>query len=107
MRGMGSTKYLFTKVLFSLVFVYSAAVSLLAPLTTNVIPPTVEAQYIGLDSNYIINIRMLQKSELNSFFYNNIIKHQISGIFYYGIIFTIVGVIGLLLIWFPRRKNTI
>lgn len=107
MKGKGNTKYLITKILFSLVFLYSAAVSLLAPLTTNIIPPTVEARYIGLDSNYIINIRMLQQSELNSFFYNNIIKHQISGIFYYGIILTIVGAIGIFLIWFPRRKNTI
>jgi hypothetical protein len=105
MKRYGKWRYILTRLVFSIVFIYSASVSLLAPLTTNVIPPTVEARYIGLDSNYIINIRMLQDSHLNSFFYNNIIHEHISGVAYYGVIIGFVSIIGLVLIWFPRRKE--
>ncbi len=105
MKNIGKKRYIATRVFYSMVFLYSAGVSLLAPLTTNVIPPIVEARYIGLDSNYIINIRMLQNNELNSFFYNGIIHKTISGVTYYGIIFAIVGLLGLFLIWYPKQRQ--
>lgn len=105
MRKTGKWKYRVTRLVYSIVFLYSAGISLMAPLTTNVIPPIVEARYIGLDSYFIINIRMLQESNLNSFFYNNIIHKQISGMVYYGIILTFVGILGMILIWYPRRNK--
>ena len=92
------------KLIYSLVFVYSSAVSLLAPLTTNVIPPYVEARNIGLKSDYSINIRMLQNNELNSFIYNNFAKNNLTGVQYYYLIFVLVVVVGLGLLWSSKSN---
>jgi hypothetical protein len=92
------------KILYSVTFLYSAGVSLLAPLTTNVIPPFVEARVYDLDYTYVINWRMLQNNELNSYFYNHILNKSIPGLVYYGLILTIVCLLGLFLIWLPNVK---
>lgn len=93
------------KIIYSIVFTYSAAVSLLAPLTTNVIPPLVEARGLGLKASYIINIEMLQRNKLNSFFYNHVLNQSISGWVYYGCIAFIIISIGLTLIWLPKKTE--
>lgn len=99
------TKF-FTKLLYTLVFTYSAAVSLLAPLTTNVIPPYVEARNIGLKSDYSINIKMLQNNELNSFVYNNFVKNNLTGIQYYYLILSVVVLTGIILIWSSKANDS-
>lgn len=107
LAAVGLNRYahnIWIKILFSLVFLYSSAVSALAPLTTNVIPPLVEARGLGLEATYIINIKMLQHNELNSFFYNHILNESVSGMTYYLSIAIVVGVIGLLLIWLPKKS---
>jgi hypothetical protein len=107
LAGIGLHRYghkLFIKILYSLVFVYSAGVSLLAPLTTNVIPPFVEARNFGIDYTYVINWNMLKESHLNSFFYNNVLHGSIPGFTYYFAILAFVSLVGLTLIWLPRRK---
>lgn len=98
------SKNILVKILFTGVFIYSAAISLMAPLTTNVIPPSIEAESFGLQSWYIINIKMLSANELNSFVYNHIINAAISGWTYYGIILSIVIFLGVFLIWYPKKK---
>lgn len=98
-------KNIWIKILFSLVFVYSSAVSLLAPLTTNVIPPLVEARGLGLQASYIININMLKNNELNSYFYNHVLHQSIPGLTYYAIIAVIIAAIGVTLIWLPKKKT--
>lgn len=92
-------KNFFVKLIFTLVFLYSLGVSLLAPLTTNVIPPKIEAQGIGLKYDYSINIRMLNENKLNSFIYNNYANKYLNGWQYYSIIFSMVALIGTILIW--------
>ncbi len=103
--GIGLQRYsqkIWAKLLFSVVFIYSTAVSLLAPLTTNVIPPFVEARNIGLSSDYSINIRMLSENKLNSFLYNQFFGDYITGVGYYLIILVIVASFGLVTIWYRR-----
>jgi hypothetical protein len=95
---------LFAKILYSLVFIYSASVSLLAPLTTNVIPPKVEAVGLGLHYDYSINLQMLMSNHLNSFFYNHVLQAKMSGIDYYSDILILVVLIGAFTIWYPRKK---
>ena len=94
------------KILYSLVFIYSTAISLMAPLTTNVIPPKVEAVPLGLDYTYAVNFQMLENNNLNSFFFNHIINKSISGLDYYAIVLAIVYVVGLSLIWYPVKEET-
>jgi hypothetical protein len=92
------------KSIYTVIFTYSAQVALLSPLTTNVIPPKVEAQGLHLASDYTINWNMLANNELNSFFYNHILHGSISGFMYYYIILAIVLIIGMIAIWYPNKK---
>jgi hypothetical protein len=87
------------KIVYSVVFLYSSAVCLLAPLTTNVIPPFVEARYINLKYDYGVNIDMLNKNQLNSFLYNTYFSDMLTGWQYYTIIFIPLALFGLFLIW--------
>jgi hypothetical protein len=104
MAAIGLQRFgLFAKILYSLVFIYSASISLLAPLTTNAIPPKVEAVGLGLHYDYSINLQMLTNDELNSFFYNHVLQGRISGIDYYSAILILVVLIGAFVIWYPRK----
>jgi hypothetical protein len=102
LAAMGLSEFgrsIWVKSIYTIVFVYSAAVSLLAPLTTNVIPPQVEATHLGLDSDYRINIRMLQKNTLNSYIYHVAFAKTMSGVTYYTLILTLTAAVGVTLIW--------
>lgn len=98
------TKNIFVKLIYTLVFAYSAGISLLAPITTNVIPPLVEARTVGLDSWFIINWRMILKNESNSFFYNHILNNSIPLLNYYIAILSAVILVGTILIWYRRKS---
>lgn len=97
-------KSIAVKIIFSLVFIYSSGVSLLAPLTTNVIPPSVEAGSLALADDYRINWQMLQLDQLNSFFYNHILNGSWSGFEYYYAILAFVVLLGLFAIWYPKTR---
>lgn len=98
---------LLLKIFYALVFAYSTAVSLLAPLTTNVISPLVEGRNLGLISDYTLNIKMLQSNELNSFVFNNFIGGQVTGVQYYFFILSLVYIVGFYLIFIskPNKNN--
>lgn len=105
--GMGMQKLkdsVWAKLLISIVYTYSVAISLLAPLTTNVIPPVVEARPLNIPYFFIKNIRMIQKNELNSYLFNNHLSSSLSGIEYYFIVLAMVTFTGLILIWIPKHK---
>lgn len=89
---------------YSLVFAYSAGISLLAPLTTLVIPPLVEGKPLGIQSNYLLAWKMLEKDILNSFFYNHVLQRSLAGTTYYFIVLSIILTTGLVLIWWPKKK---
>ncbi len=93
------------RIVYSVVFIYSSLVSALSPLTTNVIPPYVEARHLGLDSTYFINIKMLLSNQLNSFLFNNFFHKFINGITYYSFVVSLVIVCGFILIWIPQKSN--
>jgi hypothetical protein len=101
----GLPQRVLARILYSLVFIYSAAISLLAPLTTNVIPPFVEARNIGLLSDYRINIAMLNDNSLNSFLYNNYLSNYLTGVQYYFVILIPLLVFGIYLIWASKGEN--
>lgn len=106
LAGVGLQRFyknIFIKLFYSLVFIYSAAVSLLAPLTTNVIPPYVEARGSNFNSFYTLNIDMLKDNQLNSFVYNHVLQGSISGVQYYFVILSIVVLAAMVLIWLPKK----
>lgn len=94
------------KILYSIVVIYSSASCLLAPLTTNVIPPLIEAYGLGIDYTYIINWNMLKNNNLDSFAYNNYFHQWFSGMQYYGMILGFLALIFLILIWIPKYEHT-
>lgn len=96
-------KNLLVKAFYTLVFLYSCAVALLAPLTTNVIPPVIEARGLGMQSTYAINIEMLNNSHLNSFLYNSYLHTLMSGVQYYFTVYVLIAVSGVLLIWWRKK----
>lgn len=98
-------KNFFVKLIFTLVFLYSLGVSLLAPLTTNVIPPKIEAVGLGLQYDYRINIRMLNENKLNSFVFNNYANKFVTGWQYYWAIYGLVALVGTSLIWIKIKPN--
>jgi len=100
-------KKLLVKLIYSVVFTISVAISLLSPLTTNVIAPFVEARNLGLDSWFIINWRMLINNELNSFVYNYLLGGNVSGLSYYLATLLLVLVVGLTLIWKSHSQKNI
>ncbi|MBP7740594.1 hypothetical protein KA089_00230 [Candidatus Woesebacteria bacterium] len=94
--------------IYSLVFIYSSSMALLSPLTTNVIPPSVEAGTYALADDARINRQMLRLNQLNSFVYNNYLHEKMSGYQYYYAILIPLNVYGLSLIWWPvNEKNVI
>lgn len=92
-------------VVYSLVTLYSAGMSLLAPLTTNVIPPTIEAGTFALADDYRIPLEMLRLSHLNSFVYNRYLSTTLTGQEYYYLIYIPLALVLLLLIWRPRHSR--
>lgn len=103
--GLNKRSTFGTKLLFSVVFLYSSAVSLLAPLTTNVIPPYVEARFIGLKYDYSVTFELFNVNKLNSFVYNHVLNKSISGWQYYTIVYAIIAISALVLIWFPFERG--
>lgn len=98
-------KKLLIKLLYTIVFLYSAGVCLLAPLTTNVIPPFVEARYVGLKYDYRFNITMLNKNEVNSLLYRLVFSKHLTGWQYYAVVYAPLALFGVFLIWSRRKEN--
>jgi len=95
-------KIFYIKVIYSQVIIYSSAVGLIAALTTNVVPPSVEAEPLGLDSNYVVNWKMIYENKLNSFFYNYVVLKSIPALYYYLAILLIISIVFLILVWKPN-----
>ncbi len=90
---------------YSLIFIYSSSMALLSPLTTNVIPPTVEAGSMALADDYRINKERLQLSHLNSFAYNYYFKDSFTGYGYYYLLLIPLNLYVLSLIWWPKSRG--
>ena len=105
LAGLGLQRFaanIYIKLIYTLVIGYSAAVNLMAALTTNVIPPYVEARHLGLDSTYIINWRMILGNHLSSFFYNTLLGKSVPAIMFYAAIGIVLIILFSFLIWYPK-----
>lgn len=95
------------KILLSILFIYSASINLLGALTTNQVPPKVEAVPLGLNWNYLLNWQMFTSGITSSFFYKTFASSFLSLYVYAGIILALIILVGVALIWFPQRKEKI
>lgn len=95
------TKYeknAYIKLTAFILFIYSTAVSLLGALTTNALPPKVEADPLNIPHTYLHNMRFLQNGASSSFIYNTFLSYHISLLNFYIILYEIL--LGLAVIVF-------
>jgi hypothetical protein len=100
---------LFAKIIAFLLFVISSAITLIGALTTNSVPPKVEA--VGLKIKYGIPYALdfLNAGRSNSFTYNEFFRQYLTLKEYYFCVLGLICLIGLLVIfvfsYLEERKN--
>lgn len=82
------------KIITYLLFIYSSGVGLLGALTTNGVPPTLDAKLINVPHNYLYNIEFLLKNKSSSYIYNYFASPYMDLVQYYSLILGLVLVIG-------------
>lgn len=95
------------KVILSLLFVYSVCVNLLGALTTNQVPPKIEAIPLGMNWNYLLNWQMFTSGVTSSFFYKTIASDFMSLYSYAGIILALITLTSLALIWSTKGEKNV
>jgi hypothetical protein len=89
-----------------LLFIISSAIAVVGALTTNQVPPKVEADVLKIGYNFLLNYSYLMKGKNSSFIYNTYLSSYISLVDYYLIIFSSVVILGFfLLIQISLRKQ--
>lgn len=66
------------KIVTLMLFGYSSAVSLLGALTTNAVPPKIEADYLKMHYNFLHNLIFYSHGQSGSYFYNVVLSKQVS-----------------------------
>lgn len=95
-----------TKLLAFILFIYSASVSLLGALTTNALPPKVEADPLKIPHTFFWNIRFLQNGASGSFLYNAYFSRHISLIDFYIILYEIILALAVVTFFVLPSKKT-
>lgn len=95
-----SGSWVWVRRLFALVlFAYSSAIAILGVLTTNAVPPRIEADQMHTTYNYLRNILMLQAGQSGSFAYNTIFRDSTSLLNYAIAIYGVVLVVFIVLVF--------
>lgn len=86
-----NTKYkIIGKITALFLFVISSAISLLGALTTTLIPPKVEADYLHMKYNFLLNWDYLMAGKSGSFAFNEFFSRYVNLTQYYFVILGIV-----------------
>ncbi|KKR33144.1 MAG: hypothetical protein UT63_C0023G0007 [Candidatus Gottesmanbacteria bacterium GW2011_GWC2_39_8] len=103
------THQLFAKIIAFALFLFSSAVSLAGALTTNAIPPMVEAIPLHTKYNYFKNIDDLFLDKSSSFIYNLFFSKTFSLFSYFFVIYISLSILAFLILFiFPKiNKNDI
>lgn len=99
-------RYSIWRRLLVLVFsLYCVAIALLGALTTNAVPPKIEADGLGMKYNFIYNWNLLQQGKSGSFIYNTYLSHSLSLKEYYMAIYVFVLLLFILVLFvLPRLR---
>lgn len=90
-----------------ILFAYSSAIALLGVITTNAVPPRVEADSLQMKYNFLRNLDFLYEDKSSSFIYNTFLIDKISLINFAFILYAVVLIVFLVIITAPffRRKT--
>lgn len=80
-------------------FVYSSAVALIGVLTTNAIPPRVEADYLHTGYNYLLNWKFFVDSNSGSFLYTTYFKQGITLQQYATVLFLVLLLVFVIVVF--------
>lgn len=94
------------KVVFFLLFGYSAAIALLGVLTTNVVPPKIEAIPLKLPYyNFLLNYHLILNGTTSNFIYKTYLASRFSLLNYFFLIYGIIIFIVLLILTLPQKNH--
>jgi hypothetical protein len=97
---------IFSRLLTYILFVFSAMVALLGALTTNQVPPKVEADFFGLNYNFFLNLQYLLDNKSSSFVYNYFYADKITLPNFFMSILIALGIIAAIIIFLaPVEKH--
>lgn len=97
---------IFAKISVYLLFLYSSGIALLGAITTNAIPPKVEADYFHQKYNFLRNYDYLSRGESGSFIYNTYLSDLLTLQEYFAILYiSLVLIVGVILFVLPRFKQ--
>lgn len=93
--------------LFLLLFAYSSAIAFLGALTTNAVPPKIEAVALHAPYGYIFNWNLfLKSSRSGSFIYNTYVSGHLSLLAYALILYALLLIAMLIILYIiPRYEN--
>lgn len=95
-----------SKAITFILFAYSAAVALLGALTTNAVPPKVEADYLKMKYGFLLNFDFLTSGRSGSFIYNQFFANSIHLVNYYIVILLSLLILALIILFYlPLKEN--
>jgi hypothetical protein len=97
-----------TGVITFILFAYSSAVALLGALTTNAVPPKIEADYLHMNYNFMHNLIFFNRGQSGSFMFNTFFSKYVTLQQYFlliwGPLFLIVFVLLFVAPWFEEKS---
>ena len=100
------SRLLMKRMIALLLFLYSSAIGLLGAITTNAVPPSVEAVGLGVSSNYMFNVPFLENGQTSSFIYRIYLHNYLSLTDYFFYIFGLVALVFIYLVFvMPKFKH--
>lgn len=91
--GMWLTKvnhYLWARIVTFFLFALSSAIALLGALTTNLVPPKVEAVPLHIRYDFLANLTYITKGTTGDFIYNQFLNHTITLTAYYFLLYEVL-----------------
>ncbi len=101
-----SKNILIAKIITLILFSYSAAISLIGVLTTNAVPPKVEADFLKMKYGFFLNLDYLRDGISSSYVYNSFFVGSITLPQYYLLLYTTVILLFLMVIYFARKVRS-
>lgn len=93
-------RFSFIRRLIAIVLIgYSTAVSLLGALTTNAVPPKIEADYLKMKYNFLLNYDFLQSDRSGSYLYNTVFSDHYTLIQYFTTLFITIMIVSYILLF--------
>lgn len=87
------------RLLALILFAYSAAIALLGALTTNAVPPKIEADYLHMKYNFLHNIDFLLANRSGSFIFNQYISHGMTLTEYFLLIYSVIVIVSIIFLF--------